>query len=642
MSFFALHATTNNFFIKDTFTKNGLTLKYTGVLKMKHTSQSDYASDLKMEFYLASFYVEEINYEGEKYEEHQLFGHTFPEELFSNLKIKGLLSYEENNVEFNAQVSSLKATQVKLSTEQFSKLKEGKFNINQSLKNGAKFKIKLLKTIEIDFPVEKDFISKLITDISTNTTAKTKAQKKAEYVRLLIEGNLLLSKNNYNESFKSFSIAKKYTEETAFINSKIEIVESYIAKNNTSKYRWAHRQSKSNLLERKVEPVKKDRFVSSKGDFKRSDEKNKLVNPDNGKQKVTQQNTSSDSASTITNSYKKNTITTTKVDAFNALSDSVSKLKEAKNKVQLSNNKSLSYGQLLKKGNDLLSSKNFLESKVYFEAAQAKAPNKRNVNKILASVNSLISSAQVKQDKVVNTDNLSELSSSVVNENTEISGTGISNEEEEETGFKTNDSAIETFGRSSQAGFIKFKRDKQAVFDRNDNVLIPFGKYEIIRYRSGFANVRLKDTISLKKIVCTGKNGEYSWSARIYQNPWVETVVDENGEYVDDFDKKVEIYVVDNVSLLPYEQVPQSIKDAYKDPNQFTGTNFISAFNLWEKENSKRPDIIARRKEIEAFKQASKKEAYSGADRCKQKVSVALEEVLLYYKNLGYEIKIRH
>ncbi|WP_010521536.1 hypothetical protein [Aquimarina agarivorans] len=157
-------------------------------------------------------------------------------------------------------------------------------------------------------------------------------------------------------------------------------------------------------------------------------------------------------------------------------------------------------------------------------------------------------------------------------------------------------------------------------------------------YRAGFARIKIKDSIPLKTVECTGRNEEYSWSARIYQNPWFETVINDEVEYVDDVVKKVEVYVVDNVSLLPYEELSKEIIKAYKDPNPYVGTTRISAHNLWNRKHAYEPEVIRRREEIARFKQASKFEAYQGADDCREKVANSVKEVYDYYKEKGYEV----
>jgi len=656
--FSTAQALTNNFFIKDTFVKEGLSIKYSGVIKFCPSSTTNFNSDISFDLYLASFFIEEITYKGQKFNDHQLFGHTFPKEVLSQIKIKALLSYKEIDIEFISKISSFAKIAYPLSENQMNSLKNKASSPKVDFAKGLGFRLKLLETLDIDFPLEKELVVTLINDIGTNQAIKTKDENTNEYLRLLTEGNILLNENNYNESFKSFSKAKKYTEDPMFINSKIEIVDSYLKKNRDSKYRWVNREGSANPEQESVNLTKS---IDNEVNFESNANQQKFTNLYNQASALFAKNKYDEAFAKYTEAkeYTKNKSIINKqlqivekyrgvktIKTANPTSAVAVKSNEeyAKNDSTLKNTLDLvnettsekkintsAYNKSSKGRSELLAGKDRIAPKAPTQEVQ-----KNRVTKTLNTVSTQINNAQANSIKSATNVVLESKKESFdqVKVSEKVNKTNLENKAK----VLKNEFAEETSAR----GFVKFKRDEQAVYDKLNRVLIPFGKYQIIRYRSGFANVKIKDSVALKSIECTGQNDEYSWSARIYQNPWIETVIDGNGEYVDELNKKVEIYVVDNVSLLPFDQVPQHIKDAYKDPNQFTGTDFVSAFKLWEKENADKPQIIARREEIKSFKRASKQEAYKGADRCKEKVSSAIEEVYTYYKNKGYEIMIKY
>ena len=665
-TFSGINALTNNFFIKDTFEKNGVLIKYSGVVKFQPSSVTNYETDMSLNLYLASFFIEEITYKGEKYSDRELFGHTFPKEVLSKINVEATLSFKGVPISFTSNISSFEKIEYKLAEDQFLTLKKETKQTKLEFEKGLGFKMKLLKTNAIEFPIDTTLVTNFINDIATNKSFKSEEEQANEYSRLLTEGNIFLNENNYKESFASYTLAKEYAEDPIFINSKIEIVDSYLQKNRISKYRWASKEAKKTDVKKEVSKLKNINYES---DFNSVDDKKKFselyteANDLFAKNKYNQAITKYNSAkkytknkaainqqikvlekfknkATITaNTNKKNRAKNKKVIEDNNFQ--LKKASKLSNSISVKEFDGLSYSELLKKGNALLAQKEFVKSKPYFEAAKEKAVNNKAVDKILASVNKLAKN-QLKASNPSNKTGIINDTDRLVKQLPIKKPVKAPKKEVTDLQDKAAILKAEFSEGVSKRGFIKFKRDEQAVLDAKNRVLIPFGKYEILRYRAGFANVRIKDSVALKSVECTGKNDEYSWSARIYQKPWIETVVDGKGEFADEFNKKVDIYVVDNVSLLPFEEVPQRVRDAYKDPNQFTGTDFVSAFKLWEKENANRPDILARRKEIKAFKEASKNEAYSGADNCKQKVSQAIEDVYAYYKSKGYEINIKY
>ena len=669
-------ALTNNFFIKDTYEKEGLTIKYSGVVKFSPSSNSDFNSDIKFNLYLASFFIEEITYQGIKYREHELFGHTFPKEILAKINIKALVNFKKSSTLITSDISSFDKTEFILSPAQVSILRKESNNPNEEFARGLGFRLKLLETNTIEFPINKTVIYDMITDIKQNKALKTKDQSENEYSRLLTEGNLLLNENNFKASLVSYTLAKEYTEDPKYITSKINVVEGYLT-NKSTKYRWGNPATKKavsttqkkNLNSRidfdtdfisvankkkylDLDAVAKNFLIKNEYDNaieKYTEAKKYTTNTKVVDQKIAIAGKFKSKASNLDSNLltNKRKVRRNKKRKLKANDTSIVVLKDdIKTPSNIQNTKidpDASYPSLLKKGREFLGKKEYVKSKAYFEAARAKTSNKKAIDEILVSVNKLAKIEEASTGQTLKKDNLNQETEIAEHTSFSTSGSRAINTAKVNLLEEKAEILKATFGESEyRKGFIKYKRDEQAVLDASDRVLIPYGKYEILRYRAGFASIKMKDNVALKTIECTGKNDEYSWSARIYQNPWIETVIDKNGAFVDELNKRVEIYVVDNVSLLPWEEIPQSIKDAYKDPNQFTGTDFVSAFKLWEHENANRPDIIARRNEIQLFKDASKNEAYRGANKCKNEVARSIESVYEYYKKLGYEIVVKY
>lgn len=636
----------NNFFIKDTFKKEGLEIKYTGVIKFNASSASNYTSDARFELYLASFFIEEVTYKGIKYRAHELFGYSFPEEVLSKIKIKALVRFRNAEITLVSNVSSFDKTLYKLTENQRRTILKEASDPKEEFNRGVDFRLKLIETYIIDFPINKKIISLIIDSIKSNKAQKTELEKEKEYIRLLTEGNIFLGKNNFKQSLISYSYAKKYAINSDYIDGKIDIVESYLAKNGTNKYRWLPKENESavsisksdrvNLETDFISTSNKKKFLELETEAKSllfKNQYNKAIDKFTEAKKYTTNKTAIDKKIAVVEKFKRR-----------ALGKPVSEIpkrsvkKDQKNEVK----------PIVEKKKTIVSKNKVITKKI--------TPKKETKN------NALVSSNKLAKKKTTN-NNYSFVKSTVISNEAKIETSKKVKEVTKKTtvqkqsipktkkteivltnSLKEKAEILKTEFRAGEyrKGFVKYKRDEQAVLDAFNNVLIPFGKYEIVRYRAGFANIKMKDSVALKTIECTGKNDEYSWSARIYQNPWIETVVDKNGNFIEELNKRVEIYVVDNVSLLPWDEVPKRIKKAYKDPNQYTGTDFISAFNLWEHENKNKPEVVARRKEIKVFKEASKKEAYKGADHCKEKVAKSIEEVYTYYKNLGYEIVIKY
>ena len=252
----------------------------------------------------------------------------------------------------------------------------------------------------------------------------------------------------------------------------------------------------------------------------------------------------------------------------------------------------------------------------------------------------IIENSILKEDKLKKTDAIPEKAKDLIAvTTTRTTTTTTSSSIKENNNISPNKDNYELI--KTAKGYIKYKRDEESVEDSQGNTLIPYGKYKIIRYKAGFAQVKLTDDVVLKNIVCTNKNNEYTWSARIYENPWLETVIDKEVNYVKALEKKVEIYIVDNINYRPFNELPRALVENYQDPNPYEGTQQITAFNLWNRDNANKPWVKQRRKEIEKAKRLSKNDAYKGVDICRSEVSERFEEVYNYYKNMGYEVILR-
>lgn len=762
----------NNFFIKGTYEEAGLTIKYTGVLKFFISSETKGIDDLAFNYKLTSFSIVEVVYDGKNYRGHDLFGITFPYETLVNMDIKSRLTYKgQKQFKKELQLRANKYEMFSLTDQEKQYFKS--LNISfADLDKGFGFKFKLLKTLKIEKLYDNDlFVSEIIDRILNNTIEKSKKLNEQEYIRLLTEGNIRLSENNYEQALFSFLKAKKYASTTDFVDDKIDIVDSYLNRSR-SKYRWKN-QNEEKAIE--IDPLlglktdlkinaSFDSFSKEKAYYKLVDKAdeylekgnyNKAIETLSQSKKYTNNKVFVNKAITIIKDKSKEggrekrsrlSITEqSRIDKerkekealfadYKKYSESrKSKEKEKekeivavgkKNKVLekeepkkvRSKNKitpqEQTYGDLLKQGSDYLKNKEYIKSQRAYQEARKKTTGKAAIDKILVVVDKLaeaerrevIQKSVIKNKENVNTKGISETKknkavskreekaekknrSSVQKSNEKVVAE-VSNREKVENKKRnrskkrskakslevidTNKIAITTEKEVSSSkfqneivesgdivyaekvkpkkktsllslrkGFIKYKRDEQAVVDSHDDILIPFGKYKIMYYRAGFARIRLKDSIALKTVECAGSNEEYSWSARVYQNPWFETVINEEGEYVDEMLKKVEVYVVDNVSLLPYEELSDEIIAAYKDPNPYVGTTRISAHNLWNRKHSDEPEVIKRRAEITRFKAASKLEAYQGADGCREKVAVSVKEVYDYYEKLGYEVILK-
>ncbi|WP_010179155.1 hypothetical protein, partial [Aquimarina agarilytica] len=741
----------NNFFIKGSYEEAGLKIKYTGVLKFFMSSETRKIEDIAFNYKLASFYIEEVTYKGKIYRGHDLFGVTFPYETLVNLDISSLLTYKGKK-EFKRELAlrSNKYEMFSLTNDEKEKFKSLHVSY-EDLDKGLGFKFKLLETVKITKLFEDDlFVSGIIDQISNNEVERSKKENENEYVRLLTEGNIRLSENNYEQALFSFLKAKKYASDDTFVNDKIDIVDSYLNRSR-SKFRWKNRNEETAVALDPLVILKNelkinasfDSFSKEKAFYKLVDKADnhiakgdydKAINELNQSKKYTNNKIFVNNGIAIIKDKIKEQ--GGKKPSGLSLSEQARKEKERKEKEALFKDykkysaarksksgykteelkKDQSYADLLKQGGQYLKNKEYAKSQQAYREARKKTKDKSAVDRILTSIDKLAEAEQQKQQGttvIVNNNEKAELNTqknkkvkkqketkdgyvskkksenvggtkvkkpkkakedkSIVAEKTnsdliQNKKKSISNEtngfdtsvaqknrgknRERDRAKKGNKTttvvnkkeepikirAIDTIESNTIAyaekkkknkkrgqllsfrkGFIKYKRDEQAVVDSHDAILIPFGKYKIMYYRAGFARIKLKDSIALKTVECAAKNEEYSWSARVYQNPWFETVINDEGEYVDEVLKKVEIYVVDNVSLLPYEELSDKIIEAYKDPNPYEGTGRISAHNLWNRKHSDEPEVIKRRADIARYKQASKLEAYQGADRCREK-----------------------
>lgn len=588
----------HHFFVKDVFEKNGVSIHYSGVVQIDFSSKNDFENnvidDLSLKLFLPSFYVDYIVYQNKKINGHQLFGYTFPAEMLAVIDLKTKLIVGTKEVTFNTQVSSYRPISHELEGAALEKLKAAQPNLKEELVKGGNIQFKILESKQITFPRNRDFFKEIPlavdTAINNKNTVKTESEKKEEYLRLLTEGNLFLNENNYSQAYKSFVCAKRFATDLSLINSKIDLVAGLLTNSRNSNFRWqpvvdqiiTDNPTSKNDIYSEVNSIKADNTNATSSHF-----------PDRNQTTIPKH--------TYYRSNDSNSVTTDE-----KTEESVEVYKSNNNTATIS------------------------EDSIFVTDEELQSQES----------NSVLIDQQLTQDSI-SISNFNIASNNTNDASDKVSSIGvkeITSEDKFSKDKKLSSPSKSSYSPFEKKGYIKYKRDSQAVVDGYNRLLIPFGKYEILRYRAGFANVKIKDTVALKTIVCTGQNGEYTWSARIYQNPWQETVVDKNGNFVDDFTKKVEIYVVDNVTLVPYADVSPELKKAFKDPNPYASTDFISAFKLWERENAKRPVVIHRRAEIKARREVLKREAYQGADACKATVSKSLEEVVFYFKHLGYEI----
>lgn len=586
----------HHFFVKDVFEKNEVSIHYSAVVQIDFSINNDLEDnsidELSLKLYLSSFYVDYIVYQNKKIKGHQLFGYTFPAEMLAVIDLETKLFVETKDVTFNAQVSSYRPTIHKVEGAILDKLKATYPNLKTELVEGKNLQFKILETTNISFPKNKDFFQEIPlaieNSIKNKNTDITESEKKAEYLRLLTEGNLFLNENNYNQAYKSFVCAKRFATDLSLINSKIDLVAGLLTNSRNSNFRWQPIID-HNITD--ISPSKNDIYSEVNGTTSGKLNASSSLFPDRNHSIPKHNYHSNDSNSITTN---------------NKIAESAEVYKPNNKRATIS------------------------ENSIFVTVEEVKSKENSSVLSEKQLTQDSISISDYNSTGNETNDAIDKMNAQAVKE--------ITSEGKFSKDKKLSSPSNSSYSPFEKKGFIKYKRDSQAVVDDYNRLLIPFGKYEILRYRAGFANVKIKDSVALKKIECTGENGEYTWSARIYQNPWQETVVDKNGKFVDDFTKKVEIYVVDNVTLVPYAAISAELKNAFKDPNPYADTDFISAFKLWERENAKRPEVIHRRAEIKVRREVLKREAYQGADACKATVSKSLEEVVFYFKHLGYEI----
>lgn len=527
---------------------------------------------------LLEFLIENAHYNNEIYKDNDLTGVSFPINTAVNLLVDLQILYGNKILVKQALLSSGQKNTVEIYAHQDYALDEIKFEI--------------IKTKEIKKQVATEILTSEIKDIilKQNKTL-TENEKEEEYTRLMILGNEYLNRNNYNQAVAAYIKAKKYSTKQN-PDSQIETTIKYAANNNT-----------------KIDLIDYDTYSS------KVEKPVQIVSNNHGSIKEV--------SSTIKEvSKNENTIEPVKTEIVNGQEYEYEYEYEVEYEVEHNNN----YNEIVIAANE-----DDIEYEYEYEYETVAKPIQQDVVIFFNDSETeyeyedengnIITEIEPIEEKVTQADITPiKLSSKKQSKKTEKSKTLL----------------------VSKKGFIKYKRDEQAVVDSDGEILIPYGKYAILRYRSGFARVKIKDEVELKNIVCTNKNEEYVWSARIYENPWVETVIDKNGNYVDELYKKVEIYVVDNVNYRPKEELSKELLDNYKDPNPFNGLTQVSAFNLWNRENSNNPDVIEKRKEIERLKDISKNEAFKGATECRKQVSPKLESVVNYYKNLGYQVFLKH
>ncbi|WP_029489654.1 hypothetical protein [Aquimarina agarivorans] len=430
----------NNFFIKGNYEEAGLSIKYTGIVKFFVSSETKKIDDLAFNYKLASFYIEEVTYEGKTYRGHDLFGISFPYESLVNIEIDSKLTYKnQSNFEKELLLRSNKYEMFLLSDADKQKLKS--LNVTfAEIDKGLGFKFKILKTLKITKLFENDlFVLEIIDRITNNTSEKSQKDNEEEYLRLLTEGNIRLSENNYEQALFSFLKAKKYSSNTDFVEDKIEIVDSYLNRSR-SKFRWKNKNQEKAVT---IDPILNlkndlkinasfDSFNKEKSYYKLIDKANKYIIEGNYKKAITELNQSKKYTNNKVLVNKGIAIINDKIKKGGSskpnklsISEQSRKEKEKKEKEALfadykqfsetrkskkittdkkitnnSNKKkirtkvaqdeaNLSYGDLLRKGGEYLKNGEYVASQKTYKEARKKAADKSAIDRILVSVNKL-------------------------------------------------------------------------------------------------------------------------------------------------------------------------------------------------------------------------------------------------------------
>lgn len=604
--------TSSSFFVADTYEEKGIKINYSAVINA--VLIDNFNGNKKLSLQLSSFLIEDAKYNNRIYRENDIFGISFPIDTAVEITAKIQLLYGVKLLNKTIILHPNKKTTLDLNTKEIS------FSEIQ-LNNKKTLAIKALHSHET-------FIGDIKTRIEQNSHRKDSEAIEDEHTRLMILGNNYLNENNYKKAVSTYQYAKKYTTDISYAESQIFTTSKYAQRYNI-------------IIDTEYKPhntVSKDFYTKKQPSiFKKNTPKKNETKVGKLQNKQTKQVKNEDGSEYV---YPAKNNNNAPVYAVNYDDPDASEFEyeyETTTPLKIitifdEENTEFEYDyEDGKPTNFYTNSVNEAEYETEYETEDGK-PIVLNNSQPITSNKGIQSSTNRKSSgiKAITRPEKSKIKKIV------------SNQPQQETVIDVQKPSEENFEIiRTKKGYIKYRKDEQAVVDREGNILIPYGKHEIIRFRAGFARIKIKDDVEIKNIVCQNKNVEYNWSARIYENPWKETVIDKSGSFVDKVVKKVEIYIVDNVNNISNSELSPDLLKIYKDPNPFKGSDQISAHNLWNRENSNKPSVIEKRAEIERLKKITKEDSFRGAEECRTQISKHFEEVYAYYHEMGYEIILK-
>ncbi len=595
-----------NFFISGNYEEQGVKINYSAIVNTILSTDFNGKKQLKLQ--LSSFLIEDAKYANRTYRDNDIFGISFP---------------IDTAVEITSNIQLLYGVKLINKTIILHPNKKTILDLNKDVVDFNEIKLKVSNTVSIKALFKHEtFITTIKKAIENNTKRKDSEVIEKEHTRLMILGNSYLNENNYSQAVSTYLHAKKFATDISYADSQIITTAKYAKKDNVI-----------------IDANRKLQTTVSKSYY--TNKQPTIVS------KPTKSKSIQHIATTSKTVSKSSKIEYSKDDDGNEFEYEYSPKKTNEPVYAVNSDNPEEYGyeyeyedESIKEASTIFDDQ---ETEYEYDEVEINSSPKSesdveydNVNRnSLSTQNSYI--ANEKPAKVSSNSTVKKIATQQSNIKKIVSNEPKNKVTEEIK--KPSDKNYEVI--RTKKGYIKYKKDQQAVEDREGNILIPYGNYEIIRFRAGFARVKIKDAVEIKNIVCTNKNEEYNWSARIYENPWQETVIDKNGSSVDKTIKKVEIYIVDNVANIPNNELSPELLKSYEDPNPFKGTQQISAFNLWNRNNGNKPHIIETRAKIERLKKVSKDKAFEGAEACRNQVSKQFEEVFDYYQEMGYDIILK-
>lgn len=601
-----ISAENSNFFLSGNYKEQGVKINYSAIVRA--TVVKNFNGNKQLALQLSSFLIEDAKYDNRVYRDNDIFGISFP---------------IDTAVEITAQI------QLVYGTKQLNKAiilhpnKKTFLDLNTGLVDFNETKLKIKNTVSLKALFKHEtFITAIKKGITNNTKRKDSEVIEMEHTRLMILGNSYLNENNYTQAVSTYLHAKKFATDISYADAQIV---------TTAKY-----AQKDNII---IDTNRKLQTTVNKSHY--TDKQPSIVSK-------SIRNNNRKTPATIKSVKESSKIKYQKDKNDNEYEYTTHKTNEPVYAVNSSNHEDAEYeyeyeDEVLKEASTIFDDQ---QSEYEYDEVQVGNTTNYDQNEFDAEYEDENGNAiTVKNNSVTNVSSTKASSyTSQKKPTTQKPNVKpiVSNQSKKEDLADVKEPSNENYEViRTKKGYIKYKKDEQAVVDIQGNILIPYGKHEIIRYKAGFARIKVKDDVEIKNIVCINKNEEYNWSARIYENPWKETVIDKNGSYVDKITKKVEIYIVDNVTNIPNYKLSAELLKSYEDPNPFKGTQQISASNLWNRNNSNKPSVIETREKIKRLKQVSKDNAFQGAEECRNQVSKRFEEVFDYYQKMDYEIILK-